>query len=64
MTISSNARIASAFADAIDGAFHLACAVVNGRQRIGHRQTQIVMAMDTDDRLARLKLRHGIVRAA
>jgi hypothetical protein len=36
------------FADAVDGAFHLARAVLHAGERIGHRKAQIVMAMDAD----------------
>ena len=42
--------IAGPLADAVDGAFHLPGAPDHGFQAIGHRQTQIVMAMHADYR--------------
>jgi hypothetical protein len=37
--------VAGAFADAVDGAFDLAGAVLDRGQRIGHGQAQVVVAM-------------------
>src|SRR5204863_516742 len=42
--------VAGTFADTIDGAFDLARSGLNSGQRIGDRETQIVMAMDADHR--------------
>ena len=42
--------VAGALADAVDGAFDLACAALDRRQRIRHRQAQIVVAVHADDR--------------
>ena len=44
--------VAGPLADAVDGAFHLARAVLHAGQRIGHRQAQIVVAVDADGRPA------------
>ena len=41
--------IAGALADSVDGAFHLARAGFDGGQRVGHRQTQIVVAVYAHD---------------
>ena len=38
-------RVAGPFADAVDGALHLARAGLHRRQRIGHSQSQIVVAV-------------------
>ena len=54
--------VAGALADAVDGAFDLARPVADGGERIGHRQTEIVVAMDADDGLAGSEFRHGIVK--
>lgn len=43
--------IARALTDAIDGAFHLARTAFDGRQRVGHRQAQIVVAVRAEDDL-------------
>ena len=42
-------RIAGPFADAVDGAFDLACAAQNAGQRIGDGQAQIVVAVGRED---------------
>ncbi len=42
--------VAGPFADAVDGAFHLPGAGLDGGQRIGHRQAQIVVAVNAEDR--------------
>ena len=49
MTISSSEQFPARLADAVDGAFDLPRAGLHGRQRVGDRETQIVMAMDADD---------------
>ena len=41
--------VAGALADAVDGAFDLPRAGFDGRQRVGHRQAQIVVAVHADD---------------
>ena len=46
--------IAGAFADAVDGAFHLARACQHTGQRIGDRQSQIVMAMGGEGHFIRV----------
>ena len=43
------AGIARTFAQTVDGAFDLACARLNRRQRIGHRHAQIVVAVARPD---------------
>ena len=43
--------IACALADAVDRALHLACASVNASQSIGHRESQVVVAVHRDYRL-------------
>ena len=44
--------ISGAFADAVDGAFHLADAVLNRRYGICDRESEVVMTMRTEHRLA------------
>ena len=46
-------QLPGALADAVDGAFDLPRARLHRRQRIRHRQPQIVMAMHADDRAYR-----------
>ena len=41
--------------DAVDGAFHLTGAVLDGRDGVRDRQSQIVMAMDRNDRLVDIR---------
>ena len=41
--------VAGALADAVDGALDLPRAGLDGGQRIGHGQAQIVVAVDADD---------------
>ena len=48
-------RIAGSFAQTIDSAFNLPGAIEHGGKRVGDRQTQIVMAMDGEDRLVRVR---------
>ncbi len=48
-------RIAGALANAIDGAFDLPRAALDPRERVGDRKAQIVMAMDGEDRLVRIR---------
>ncbi len=43
--------VAGALADAVDGAFDLAGAVQDGRQTVGDRHAQIVVAMSAQHRL-------------
>ena len=47
-------RVAGAFADAVDGALHLARAAANAGQRIGHGHTQVVV---------RVRAEHNVVHA-
>ena len=42
-------RVARAFADAVDRAFHLPRAVLDGDKRIGDREAEVVVAMNADD---------------
>ena len=54
--------VAGPFADAVDRAFDLAGPVFDGRQAVGHRQSQIVVAVDADHRLVDVGhpvLQHG-----
>ncbi len=37
------------FADAVDGALHLSCAGAERRQRVGHGQAKVVVAVSTED---------------
>ncbi len=43
--------VAGTLTDTVDGAFHLACASLHGRQRVGHRKTEIIVAVHRDRRL-------------
>ena len=43
--------VAGPLADAVDGAFHLAGAGLHGGDGVGHRQPQVVVAVDRDDGL-------------
>jgi hypothetical protein len=43
--------IASALTQTIDGALDLTGAVPHGRQRVGDRQTEVVMTVNREDRL-------------
>jgi len=45
-------RVSGPFPDAVDRALHLPGARADGGERVGHRQPQIVVAMDGDDRIA------------
>ena len=54
--------VARALADAVDGALDLPRAAANARQRIRHRQAEIVVAMDGEDRL--VGVRHALADAA
>ncbi len=67
--------VAGPFADAVDSALHLARAVANAGERVGHGQAQIVVAVDADDGPRDIRhilpdganqraelLRHGIAR--
>jgi len=45
-------RVSGPFPDAVDRALHLPGARADGGERIGHRQPQIVVAVDGDDRIA------------
>src|SRR5438105_2757463 len=41
-------RISGTFADAVDGALHLARTGLNGRKRIRYRKAQIIVTVDAD----------------
>jgi len=45
--------VARAFADAVYGTFDLPRAALNGRQRIGHRQAQVIVVMGGENDLVR-----------
>ena len=53
MTISSRAAVAGPFADAVDGAFDLPGAVLDGGQAVGDGQAQVVVAVDAEDDVRR-----------
>ena len=50
--------VAGPLADAVDGAFDLAGAVLDGRQAVGHGQAQVVVAVDADHRP--VDVRHAV----
>ena len=54
-------RVAGPLADAVDGAFDLPGARLDARDGVGHREAEVVVAMDREDRLvaARHALAHG-----
>ena len=53
--------VAGPLADAVDGAFDLPAAGADAGQRVGHRQAEVVVAVDGEDHLvgARHLLHHG-----
>ena len=53
--------VAGPFADPVDGAFHLARAVADAGERVGHRQAEIVVAVHADD--GPLDVRHVLPNA-
>ncbi len=48
-------RVAGALADAVDGGFHLACAILNACECVGDGESKIVVGMDTDRRAANVR---------
>ena len=55
-------RVARPLADAVDGAFDLPRAAAHPGERIRHRQAEVVVAMDGEDRLVRI--RHALAHFA
>src|SRR5205814_1110439 len=51
--------VAGALADAVDGALDLARAVLDGGQRVRHRQPEVVVTVDADDAARPQGLRHA-----
>ena len=57
-------RVAGPFADAVDGALHLARAGVDGGQRVGHRQAEIVVAVRGEHDALRIDGRNALAHFA
>src|SRR3954469_7427845 len=56
--------VARSLPNSVDGAFDLPRAVAHGREGIRYREAQIVMAMNANDCLARLKFRDSLIQTA
>ena len=59
ITISSSEQLPGALADPVDRALDLPRAGFDGGQRVGDRESQIVVAVDADDRAIAQRLRNA-----